>query len=90
MSHIERVLSRASHPLILGAIDDVVLYPFIKFNKEGAVSRDPDDQPPVCIWVFLGCTQRIGGDDIELNMPSSKVKEGFDQSSHTPFSFCVR
>ena len=65
---------KALHPLLFGAVDDVVLQAARKGGEQCAVPRDADDEVFVIFGVFLRVEQRFARNDVELHMAALLIK----------------
>jgi len=53
---------------VLGAGDDLFLQRGRQVAEVVGVAGDPDDEAAVSLGVDLGLAQRLGGDDVELDV----------------------
>ena len=59
--------------------DDFFLMVFIQINKIVAVAGNPNKQVPVFVGRTLGFSQRLGINDVELNMVTIEIEIGPDK-----------
>ena len=78
-----------SELLVLGAGDDLVLEVDAEADKVVAVAGDPHDEVAVLLGVSLRLAERLGGDDVELDVMPIHPEVGSDEVGEFVDTFVV-
>ena len=76
---VRPILMAPSKRLMLCTGNDLVLQRLAQITEVVAVSCHAHDQVAVLVRVLLGCSQRVGIDNVELNMVPIQPKVRSDQ-----------
>ena len=65
--------------IVLGTLDDLVLHAHVETGEVGGEAGYADHEVLVVLRVLLRVAQRIGTDNVELNVTAAQIEVGLDQ-----------